>query len=240
MIRILGLNRIIWIVACILLMAGVGAGVYYYLTPELERYQGEVKKVNGQITMKRGQIQQLKLEYAQLKDQIVKFNKIKASGFFNAQDRVTARETIKELTSQARLLKSELNLQPGSVQNNPKAAETSYVLISGPMSIKINSLDDISAYKFVVALQKIFPGYLEFKSLTMKRAKELDRTVLKGILEGKPDTMIEGTAEFVWWSMASQKQMAANPYFNPAAMPATTPEPLRPPVDAPMPNGGPR
>lgn len=221
MIRILGLKRIIWLVCCLFLMAGVGAGIYYYFLPEMERNQNEIRKVEGQIQLKRAQIQTLKLEYAQLRDQIVKFNKIKQVGFFNAQDSVTAREMIKALTSQAHLLRTTLNLLQGFAVDNPQARETGYSLISRPMTVKLQSLDDINAYKFVVALQSVFPGYLEFKNLTLKRSRELDRDILKSIAAGNPSPLIEGTAEFVWWSMASQKQMAANPYFNPAAMPAT-------------------
>lgn len=224
MIRLLGLNRIIMIVASILICAAVGAAWYYYLSPTIEQYDKDIKKINGQISVKQADIRQLKEEFTQLKDQILKYNLLKANGFFNAQDRVTARETTRELARQSKLLKAELNLSPGKIVDSQEARDAKHTLISGPMLIKLTAMDDVNAYKFVVALQHVFPGYLEFKRFDLHRSKDLDTGMLEAISKGQSDGLVDGEVEFNWWSMASQRQMEANPYFNPAAVATPTPQ----------------
>ena len=217
MIRLLGTKRIIIIVVCILFSAAAGAGWYYYLDPEKQRLDREIRTVNGKIFAKEAEIKELKLEYDKLKDQIVGFNLLKKQGFFGAQDRVTARETIRELARQAKLQRVELKLTPARIVDSKEATAASHSLLSGPMTLKIRALDDVHVYKFIIALQRVFPGYLEFNDLLLERKTELTDEVIKNLSEGNSDGLIEGDVSFNWWTMASPEQLGANPYFNPAA-----------------------
>jgi hypothetical protein len=218
MIQILGLKKVITLVLSLLIIAAAGATYYYYFAPAIEIYDKDNRAADGKIRAKRAEINQLKQEYALLEQQIVEFKILQKAGFFNAQDRITARDTIDKLARLSKLLDAKLNLSPGSLVQDPRARDANYSLISGPLNMDVGVLDDIDVYKFVVALQNVFPGYLEFKSLDLKRGGDLDKGMIKSIMDGKSDSLVTGKVQFVWWSMASQEQMQANPYLNPAAL----------------------
>lgn len=218
MINLLGTKIVLSILIAMLVLGSTGAGLYYYLIPAQEQIEKDQKAIDLKIRAKKAEIAQLKIEYDLLKDQIVKFNILKKKGFFNAQDRVTARETIAQLTEKSELLKAELNLAAATVVQDQNAENAKHVLISGPMSIKISSILDQNVFKYMVALQNIFPGYLEFKDFNFTRKYEPSDITVRSILDGKPQPLIEGELQFNWWSMASPAQMEANPYFNPTAV----------------------
>lgn len=219
MINLLGPKIVLVIILATLVFGMSGAASYYYMIPQMETAKSDEMRLRGQISTKRDEIRQLKIEYVALKDQILKFNLLKKKGFFNAQDRVTARDTISQLTAQAKLLRADLNLSPAQqITDNKNASDAGYVLISGPMSIKIGSLNDINIFKYMVALQNVFPGYLEFKSFSFTRQGGESQNMLQGLMDGNPEPLIEGELQFTWWSMASPLQMEASPYLNPGAV----------------------
>ncbi len=231
MINLLGTRVVLSILIAMVVLGAAGSSLYYYLIPTQAQVQQDQRSIDLKIRGKRAEIAQLKIEYDLLKDQIVKFNILKKKGFFNAQDRVTARETIAQLTEKSELLKAELNLAAATVVQDQNAESAKHVLISGPMSIKISSILDQNVFKYMVALQNVFPGYLEFKDFNFTRKYEPADITVQSILKGKPQGLIEGELQFNWWSMASPAQMEANPYFNPTAVtpvPTGTTDPTNP------------
>lgn len=218
MIQLLGLQRVVGLILSILVIAAVGGLWYYYLVPEMEQHEQEIRNYTAKITAKSGEIRLLKVEYDQLKDQIVRYNLLKERGFFNAQDRVTARETIRALASQVDLYQAGLRLSPATIVDTPKATEAKHKLLSGPMTIKLGSLDDVQTLKFVIALERVFPGYLEFEKLTLRRTRDFDNDMVKQIRERKSNANVDGEVSFKWWSMASEEQLKGSAFFNPTAV----------------------
>lgn len=236
MINLLGTKIVMTIIMMLVLLGGAGSGFYYYIAPGQEQVERDQRTVDGKIRVKRDEIRRLKVEYDQLKDQIVKFNILKKKGFFNAQDRVTAREMFNQLSEQANV-NGEIELKAADQMDDPSARDAKHVLISGPMTIKANALLDQNIFKYMVALQNIWPGYLEFKSFDFHRKQDDINKTFTELATGKIESLIEGQLEFTWWSMASPSQMEANPYFNPTAVApvvlptdGNTPTPLPPGV----------
>ena len=68
----------------------------------------------------------------------------------------------------------------------------------------------------MLTLERAFPGYLQFRSFSINRLdpKQFDDQ-MKRISAGEELGVVQGTVDFLWWTMASQEQMQATPLTNP-------------------------
>ena len=218
MIDLLGKKIVALIIICLLSTVGAGCGVYYYVFPQQEKLDKESKSLKSKIDAKRGEIKQITFEFEKIQSQIVEYNLLKGKGFFNAQDRITARDAAVAVIRNARLLDNgtELDFKPASIVANQDSEKAGYKLLSGPVSIRVSALSDTHVFLFMRLLDGAFPGYMQMKSfkITRNAGSFLERT--QRLREGTAEPMVTGTAEFVWWSMASEAQLKSRPELNPA------------------------
>ena len=190
---------------------------YLYIMPINETYVQNINATKSKITAKRAEVNRLIMEHAELTKSIKEFNLLKLKGFFNSQDRVTAREMMHEIARQSGISKIELTLPPAAVVRSPQATDANHTLLSGNMKFKVSSLSDRNIFKLIVVLLKSFPGYLEFKDMKIRRVGNFSQDVLLNAAGDNLPSLVDADINFVWWTMASDAQMKSSPYFNPAA-----------------------
>lgn len=188
---------------------------YLYIMPINETYQQNISTTKSKVTAKRAEVNRLIMEHSELAKSIKEFNLLKMKGFFNSQDRVTAREMMNEIARQSGISKAELTLPPAVVVQSQQAADANHTLLSGQMKFKVSSISDRNIFKLIVVLLKSFPGYLEFKDMQIKRVGNFSQDSLLNARD--MPSLVEADINFVWWTMASEEQMKSNPYFNPVS-----------------------
>lgn len=232
MIDLLGKKMIALIMICLLISGGAGVTVYYYMLPQQEKLDREAKSLKSQIDGKRAEITRIRFEFDQIQAQIKQFKMLESKGFFNAQDRITARDATVALMRNAKLMNdgTQVSFDPARLVDNEHAAKAGYKLLSGPVKVQFSALNDTNVFSFMVLLDRAFPGYMQMKSLAISRqgGKKLDETI-ESLKQGNASAMVNGSAEFVWWSMASEAQLKADPRLNPALYTPEEPPPQEPP-----------
>jgi hypothetical protein len=220
-------KRVFFAIILFFAIAGLSISTaYYYVIPSEIQYKQEADSLKSQAGVVQAEIDKIRFEFEKIQSQIEGFKALQSKGFFNAQDRVTAREAITRLTRRAKV-EADIKFAPASIVENLEVDAAKHKLLSGAMSIGVRSMNDVAAYKFVLGLQKAFPGYLQLKSFTVTRdtsGKFSDK--LNGIKEGAETVLVNGNVDLIWWSMASEEQLLADPALNPALLvPPPTPAP---------------
>jgi hypothetical protein len=218
----------------ILLFLGVGVATisttYYYIVPAKVKYEQEANALKQKAGEVQAEIDRIRFEFEKIQSQIEGFKALQEKGFFNAQDRVTAREAITRLTRRAKV-SADIKFSAAALVPNIEVDAAKHKLLSGPMSISIRSMNDVAAYKFVLGLQKAFPGYLQLRSFDVTRdvsGKFMDK--IGAIKEGTESTLVNGNVNLIWWSMASEEQLQADPSLNPALIAPQPADPSAQPV----------
>ncbi len=220
-------RRVLFTILLFFAIAGISiSSTYYYIIPSKIKYEQEADSLKSQAGVVQAEIDKIRFEFEKIQSQIEGFKALQAKGFFNAQDRVTAREAITRLTRRAKVA-ADIKFAPATIVPNVEVEAAKHKLLSGSMEISVRSMNDVAAYKFVLGLQKAFPGYLQLQSFSLSRdvtGKFEDKLNL--IKEGQDTTLVNGNVDLIWWSMASEEQLLADPALNPALLaPPTTPVP---------------
>ncbi|MBL8638439.1 MAG: hypothetical protein JNN09_08080 [Alphaproteobacteria bacterium] len=122
MLKILGSKSIFFLMFLILLNAGSGALLFYYLEPEAQASEQQLEQVKAEVEKKRQEVAGMKEEFTLLQSQLRDFKELEARGFFNDQNRVAAQESFEQLRTLSGLLKAKYNIKPGQMVEDPLAA----------------------------------------------------------------------------------------------------------------------
>ncbi len=218
MIDILGQKLTVFIVICLLVTTGLGGLVYYAILPTKNMYEQESKSILAKTQEISAKVDQLRFDFDSIQTQIDQFRFLEKKGFFNAQDRITTRESIESITRKSGLVEesTEVTFSPAQVIENENARKANHTLIAGPMVVKFAAMTEADVYRYMLTLERAFPGYLQFRSFSINRLdpKQFDDQ-MKRISAGEELGVVQGTVDFLWWTMASQEQMQATPLTNP-------------------------
>jgi hypothetical protein len=222
MIDLIGKKVTATIIISVLVLLGAGGATYYYLYPMEQKYKNETSTLRSKTSELQAQITRITFEFKEIQKEINRYQELKARKFFNAQDRITAREAAMTVLRRSGLMdESTLAFEAAIEVPNPLAEKAGHKLISGPIKVEAKAMTDVDIYKFLLALQKSFPGYLQLVNFTVERETATPlKEAIKGLQEGKPKSMARAEINLIWWSMASQSQLEANPQLNPGLVPA--------------------
>lgn len=210
MLQALGRNRIAVLILLIILCSGVGGALYQYLMPERVLADQVLMGARSELEQKRAEIQKLKEEYALLQSQLRYFKQLEARGFFNDQGRVEAQEAFERLRTISGVLNAKYDISAGQIINDPRAEEAGYVILSSPISVELDSLDDVDVYSFLKLIQERFPGKVDIIEMTIAKTQNLTSLNLRAIGTGNPVPLIKTKINFEWKTMASQASISAD------------------------------
>lgn len=205
--KVLKRSVIITLLLLTLLSAGGAYLLYDYLIPLKETKEAEVSKVQAEIEAKRAEVAKLKEEFILLQIQLRKFKELEAKGFFNNQNRVKAKESFAELGVLAGVLNTRYQIDSGILTDVRQASEANSVIVKSPVTLNIDSLDDVDVMTFIKGLQEKFPGSVDFTAVELERTEDLDADVLKKIGRGDPIIMVRAKITFDWRTMANRDRL---------------------------------
>lgn len=198
---ILGPKRVLVVLLLVILNGVMGMATYGYLVPERTKTEQLVKQTKTQTTARRNEVMNLKDEYIRLQGDIKQYKELEARGFFGDQNRVLAQDMFDRMQNIAGLLKARYAISPGTMIDDPIAKEANYSIISSPIVVSIEALDDMDVYSFLKLLQMRFPGSIEITKFDLKRNIELSQPILRQIGTGTPIVLVNSTLSFNWRTM---------------------------------------
>lgn len=208
MIKILGTRRLLILGVLLGLNAVLALGIYLFMIPMNQKFQGQLSEVTGKVSASKAETERMRTEFDAIQQQKAQFEQLQATDFFTAQDRVQARERFEAIQKFSKVLSASYDIRAAAVENTPELTEAGQVMLTTPVEVKVDALDDLDFYNFVYLIQNAFPGYGGITSLDVTRIKELDDVTLRQIGSRNPAPMVMGQIRFTWKTIVPQKQLA--------------------------------
>ncbi|MAI63208.1 MAG: hypothetical protein CBB87_12135 [Micavibrio sp. TMED27] len=209
MINILGVQRIIVLTILVLVNAALGAGVYYFLLPEIDKQERVLRAVRGQVNTVRYDIERLQVEFEQFEEQQERFESFKAKGFFQQQNRRQVEKILEEIQGVSGVLSAKVAINPASVETNPEAEKADYKVLKSTVQAQLNTLDDKDIYHYIYLVEKYFPGHVSVESINFQREADLDKVLLQAIAAGQNVPLVKADVTLVWRTMIPQSRIIA-------------------------------
>lgn len=205
-LEILGIKRVFG------LALGVGANVvmalflYLYLIPAVDSRTNELNSLRGENSARSAEVQNLRQEIEAFEGQKVAFEDLKRLGFFSTQDRVMAREKIDEIRTLSRLLSIRYRVEPAAYTSDDLIAKARHVIVSSPLSVTLEAIEDKDVYRFLYLMETVFPGHVSLEEISLQKKAEVTQPILRQIGTGVPVVLVGGEARFVWRTVIPQDQ----------------------------------
>ena len=207
MLKNIGLSRAIFISIVFGINLFLLAGTYLYVMPEQVLKSGELTASKATVQSKYNEIVQLRDDFSLLKERLKEFSALELSGFFENQNRLVAKKKINAFGLKTELLKVSMDMEAGMIVDNYKANQAAHVVLRSPFEVKIDAQDDLDVIYFLKLMQEQFSGVVEFKSINIKRVKNLDAPLLRLIGGGTPSTLVQANVQMNWITMPSKEDI---------------------------------
>lgn len=210
MIDILGPKRVLIILVLLVACGVLGAAQYLFMIPENERLQQEINGVRASIASTRAEAERMREEYKQVQEQKAFYGDLDASGFFNDQNRVVARERVEAIQRMTRALAVRYDIKGAILEANQFAAEAGHVVIDSPVSLDVDALDDVDIFSIIYWMENAFPGHVSLNFLQIDRVLDVSAPVLRQIGNGVPTVLVKGKLSFDWRTLRPQTKVEEN------------------------------
>lgn len=207
MIGVIGKKRFLGAAVLAAINLALAGGFYGYLQTENANLEREVRGLRAQVSEKRNDIERLRLEQKQIEEQKARFETLEAAGFFSDQNRVLARNKIEALQTYTGILSANYNISAAMVEKTDLAAGTDYAILTSPVTLVLEAMDDVDVYNFIFWLENGFPGQVSVNDIRIERPLDINEAVLRQIGSGSGATLIKATVGFNWHTMMSEKAL---------------------------------
>ncbi|MDH5722142.1 MAG: hypothetical protein OEY94_02325 [Alphaproteobacteria bacterium] len=207
MINVIGIRRIFLLGILIVLNASIGALVYLYLVPMQDDTDRSVRRLRSDVRNLKYDIDQIKIEFEQLDEQQNRFDALKETGFFDVQDRSTAKEIFNEIQNQSQVISAVVSVKSGTVEENKEAQKANHKILYSPIEIEIEAFDDSDIYRYIDLAQKNLPGHLSVDYIEISRTRDISPTVLRAIAAGASPVLIKSLIKLSWRTIIPESQV---------------------------------
>lgn len=204
MINILGFKRVMILLVLFAINVMLGAVVYMYLQPEIEKTTRTLASEKASENEVRNDLADIELEFAQLETQRGEFEILRQRGFFSNQSRRQAEAIFLEAKLQSEISEAIVSVKPGKVVEDEIAAKADHVLLESEIEIDFKAIDDIDVLAYISYLEKYFPGHLSITMLSITRKANISDTILRAIASGASPGLVEGKLVMIWRTMVSR------------------------------------
>lgn len=204
MITILGIRRIILFAVLLLISAGAGYGAFYYLQPENEKLERNIRSIQGETSKHWKQADAYTSDYNEILELDEKYQRIMNINLVSTQNRSDATALMDEINIVTDI-KGQYDIGQGKIIRDEQAEAAGYVILASPVKISMQSLDDLSVYEYIYWLENTIPGYASFDSFVFERVMPFNDSLLKKVGNGTDVPMIQGDIGFNWLTLVSRE-----------------------------------
>jgi hypothetical protein len=207
MIKIIGIRRLVILVVLLAFNAVLASAMYMYLIPEKQLVERKHDAQRNEVNDLQGDLSRMEVEFETLDQQQGRYDQIRANGFFDAQDRAVAKEMFSLIQEQSKVISALVSVKPGKVVGDAEAEKANHKLLMSGISVDIKAFDDNDIYHYIDLVQKVFPGVVTLKSISVKREKDVSAALLRAIASGASPELVTAEVEFSWHTMIPQEQV---------------------------------
>lgn len=201
MINILGIRRIVILVAFLMLNAALVFLYYNVFSPQLVSKEQEKNGLLGQIGGVRNELNNIQIEFSLLEEQQKNFNKLEAIQFFDKQDRRRAQEILEVMQDRSSVLSAKASISGGALIDHPEAERAQHKILESSIQIEISAMEDTDIFRYLWLLENRFPGYVDIKTFTLERKVDVNRELLQKIISGEKPEIVSAKIAADWKTM---------------------------------------
>ncbi len=207
MIGVLGIKRVIVLAALVALNVVLAASAYMYLAPENIKKEREMRGIRTEVGKLRGDIDRMQVEFEQLEEQKAEFERLAADGFLREQNRRQAELVFGQIQRKSGVSKAIASVDVGVIEDNEEAQKADHKILSSPMEVKIQAVDDINIYNYIHLVENYFPGYVAIENVFIERKSNVTGAVLQSIASGQNPPLVEANVKMIWKTLISEDKI---------------------------------
>lgn len=234
-VKILGPKTLIALAVLAVITIVFAAFSYFFLLPQTSAKVGALTEARTFVDGKRSEIITLRQEYADLQSYMTDFKALEKRGFFNEQNRITARRELDRVVNDSGLIRANYEIKaarpiadinaaggpeaaaadPAAVADPNAAAATSaaqpsgnYKLVVSPIQIEFEAFDDVQVYNFIKRMQDTFQGHIGLRNFTIRPGDVFNQDTYLLIGNGQTVSLINGEMTLLWYNIIPSEKVS--------------------------------
>lgn len=208
MVRLIGVRRILGILALAALLVLLFFYSNFLMKPGIQLSQQQLMKNKAEVSEMSNDIDKLTQGIELFTTQKDEFLSIKELGFFDPQDRVEARRRLNAMQEESRLLSAKYTIKQARSAKNEKAAAAGYKVLDTEIDFEFEALEDTDIYNFIYLLNYGFPGMVQIDALSLVRDVEITQPLLRNIGNGDYEALVTGSMRVSWITMVPDSSLS--------------------------------
>ena len=183
---------------------GLGAAAYFD-----QNSQDNIKKLTSRERALKSQITQLKARQTRAGNSLELYRKlVKDSNLKSLElNRKNISELLKALSVKYKINNLSINVNPIQAQMKAPFIKKTGTVITTTIDLQFDSSSDAHGFAFTDEVLKSFSGYLNLKSFSAKRDKNLSENVIRELLKGGRTNFIRSQVSFDWLGLRPKAEV---------------------------------
>ncbi|MAF67778.1 MAG: hypothetical protein CMH25_00330 [Micavibrio sp.] len=207
MIKIIGRERIIFLLSLLGLIALISGVAYFVIAPKMVAAERTLATKKIQVSAKKNDTMMLRDEFRTFQERAEKFKELEVSGLFETQNRLEAIDKVEGFREEIGLLKASIKVDAGEIVEDQRMDRLDNVYLESPVSFTLEALDDIEVYTFLKLVEDRFPGRLVVQNLKIEKVADITTETLASIVNGIPTPMVKATADYNWVTLPAENEL---------------------------------
>lgn len=200
--KLIGIKRLILLAILAGVNAAIAAAYFLWIGPMLTDAQNALTGVTSEISQLQGKIQNTKAELAEYKDNMPKYEELKARGFMSGQDRFQISRDLDAVRKASELGGFGFNISDLRTVNSPDAETAQLKVLNSRITLDgVGSLIDSNFYTFVDRMNTAFPSHVRLQKLQITRSQPLNNPNLRRIAQLENVPLLTASTIFDWMTV---------------------------------------
>lgn len=206
MIRNLGIKRIAVLLILAGFLGGTAAAYYYYLEPQQVQLDRKVSSAKRQANKLQKDLDRITVQMSTIEEQKEKFEDLEAQGFLSDQNRRETQQILEQVLADSPVVNAVVSVERPSFLPDEVAQRAGHSVMTSPISIQIDAMDDRDIYGYINLIQTRLPGHLSLDSLLITREGEITGAVLRDVAGGGKPVLARAQVDMTWRTLVPDEQ----------------------------------
>ncbi|MCC6598182.1 MAG: hypothetical protein IT559_05295 [Alphaproteobacteria bacterium] len=207
MIGVLGTKRVLAIILLLALNVILAMAIHMYLVPRQVQQGKDLRGLQGEISTIEGDISRMKVEFSQIETQKEEYERLEKRGFFKDQNRRDAENVFSHIQKFSGVNVAVANISAGIIEENAEAKKARQRILTSPVKIRMEAVDDIDLFHYLFLLNNYFPGHITVEKVSFKRESDVTGTVLRSIATGTNPPLVTAEVDVLWRTMIPDENL---------------------------------
>lgn len=220
LLRLLGRNRLINVIALVTVTVGIWVAAFSLIQPHYDEVSYEFDITQQRSMELRTEIEKIENITRLMIERGAEYMTISDIGVREEQDRVTARRIIQDTKFSAEIPFLQYSISGVQEKTNADINNKGYKLYQSNIVFEINAYTSRDIFNFIEELEDNFDGHIVLKEMGLSKTSGMQQQMEMGLnaTSSRPEASllfprIDGKIEFVWNSLQKSEEQMVNDDF---------------------------